>query len=379
MENQDRGKKMYCKLVKIIEVALRVTKCGKLISKIAEQFIGKKKAYVNGARSKIEQMHHKIEADCVVKERTWERQCDLQIIIPMHNATKYIKQCIESILLQKTKYKYQIILVDDGSTDDTYENAKKYLSDERVQLITQKNAGAAAARNTGLKHIVADFIMFVDIDDALKPDAIEVLLDKAYQEEAQIVEGGYEIFDTKVLAKECHENAVLEEPCGVLWGFPWGKIISASLFRNISFPEGYWYEDTIMSYLIYPRSKKTVTIDKVVYSYRKNPSGFSHISGNNSKILDTYWVMEIMLQDMKKLDITPCQSIYEQYLKSILTGCKRMMYMKKDIRKATLSMYSEMLCSDWKDYTTRDKRMKGFEKAVRNNQYHVWKVMVLCL
>lgn len=370
---------MYCKILKIVEAVLRVTKLGNPLAKLAEKFIGSKKEYVEGARTKLAEVHSKIDADCVVKERTLIKQYHLQIIIPMHNAAAYVEECLTSILSQNTKYKYQIILVDDGSADRTVEMAQKYLLDERVHLIRQENAGAAAARNTGLKNIAADYLMFVDIDDGLKPEAIETLLDRAYKEKAQIVEGGYEVFDRKVLATERHEYANLEEPCGILWGFPWGKVISAPLFRNISFPEGYWYEDTIMSYLVYPRSEKTVTIEEIVYSYRKNPSGFSHISGNNSKILDTYWVMELMLRDMKKLGISHCQSIYEQYLKSILTGCKRMMFMDKDIRKAALSLYSQMLCSEWEGYMTQDERMNGFEKAVRNNRYGIFKLLVLCL
>ncbi len=370
---------MYYKILKILELALRKTKLGIPSARIAGKFIGTKKEYIVEAREQLERLHSKIDTTCVVEERALIPQCHLQIIIPMHNAVFYAEQCLTSILSQNTKYTYQVILVDDGSTDQTVEMMQKYLSDERIHLIQQKNAGAAAARNAGLQNLVADFLMFVDIDDALQPNAVETLLDRAYGEKAQIVEGGYQVFDTKVLATECHSYADLAEPCGVLWGFPWGKVIDSSLFRNICFPEGYWYEDTIMSYLVYPRSEKTITVEDIVYSYRKNPGGFSHIRGNNAKLLDTYWVMELMLRDMKKLGISHGQSIYEQYLKSILTGCKRLMFMKRNIRKATLSLYSQMLCSEWEGYTTQDARMKGFEKAVRNNQYGIFTLLVLCL
>lgn len=370
---------MYCEILKIVEHGLRITKLGEIIAQIAGKCVGSKKKYVAGAREQLEKLYKKEDVDCVGQERTLMTQYHLQIIIPMHNAAAYVEQCLESILSQNTKYTYQVILIDDGSTDQTVKIVKKYLSDGRVHLIKQENAGAASARNAGLQNLRADFLMFVDIDDALKPGAIEILLDRAYQENAQIVEGSYEVFDTKVLATECHEDATIKEPCGILWGFPWGKVIDTSLFQNISFPEGYWYEDTIMSYLVYPRSEKTITMKEIVYSYRKNPSGFSHIRGENGKIIDTYWVMELMLRDMKKLGISPCQSIYEQYLKSILTGCKRMMFMKKSVRKAALTLYSQMLCSEWKEYTTQDKKMKGFEKAVRNNRYSIFTLLVLCL
>lgn len=379
MESQGRGKNMHCKILKIIEYAFRVTKLGYPIAEIVGKFIGSKKKYVAEARKQLEEIWPKKEVSCVVKERVWNRQYNLQIVIPMHNAAEYVEQCIKSILMQKTKYTYQVVLVDDGSTDQTVELMQKYLSDERIRLIIQENAGAAAARNTGLQNLTADFVMFVDIDDVLKEDAIEILLDTAYKEQAQIVEGGYEIFDIKVLAIETHKHACLKNACGILWGFPWGKVIDTALLVNISFPEGYWYEDTIMSYLVYPRSTKTVTVENIVYGYRKNPNGFSHIRGKQGKILDTYWVMELMLSDMKTLGIARQQNIYEQYLQSILTGCKRLMFMKKKIRKATLSLYSKMLCTEWEGFTTMDKKMKGFEKAVRNNRYGILKLLVICL
>lgn len=373
------GKDMHCKILKVVEYGFRVTKLGGPIAAVAGRFTGSKKGYVTGAREKLEQFYGKTEVPCVVKERTYSSRYHLQIIIPMHNAAKYVEQCITSILSQKTKYNYQMVFVDDGSTDNTVEMVQKFLSDERIELITKENTGAAGARNAGLEKLMAEYIMFVDVDDVLKEDAIEVLLDTAYREQAQIVEGGYEIFDTKVLFTETHKYQCFKEACGKLWGFPWGKVISTSLMANMSFPEGYWYEDTIMSYLVYPRSKKTVTIENIVYGYRKNPSGFSHIRGNNGKLLDTYWVMELMLRDMKALKIQKSQSIYEQYLKSILTGSKRLMFMKKDIRKAALSMYSQMLSREWDGFSTKDKRMQGFERAIRNNRYVVYTLLVLCL
>ena len=160
---------------------------------------------------------------------------DISVIVPVYNVEDLLPRCVESIMAQ-TKKSLEIILVDDGATDQSGAICDEYAKkDPRVVVIHQKNSGVSAARNAGLQTLLADFLMFVDIDDALKPQAIEVLLDRAYQENAQIVEGGYEVFDTKVLATEHHIDARLEEPCGVLWGFPWGKVIASSLFCNISF------------------------------------------------------------------------------------------------------------------------------------------------
>lgn len=90
----------------------------------------------------------------------------LSIIIPVYNSEKYIKRCIDSIL-SPTKFNYEIIIVDDGSTDATSELLASYSSLPNVKIFSQINAGVSSARNLGLKHAQGDYIMFVDSDDFL--------------------------------------------------------------------------------------------------------------------------------------------------------------------------------------------------------------------
>ena len=91
---------------------------------------------------------------------------DLQIIIPAYNEEKHLRECIESVLNQKTQYSFQIVLIDDGSSDRTGEMADSYAS-EQMKVIHQNNKGFSGARNTGLSVIDAKYIMFVDSDDRM--------------------------------------------------------------------------------------------------------------------------------------------------------------------------------------------------------------------
>lgn len=194
-------------------------------------------------------------------------QYDLQIIIPAYNAEKYIEKCLNSILSQKTQYTYVITVINDGSTDETSQILSKYLDDEHIDIISQSNKGFSGARNCGLKNLVGHYLMFVDSDDWICEDAIEKLMNKSIEWDADIVEGSVLFVDDngRTLSRKHHFSS-----CGdkdyeeTLWGQPWGKVIRATVFENLCFPEGFWYEDSIFEYCIYPFWEKKYTIENDV-------------------------------------------------------------------------------------------------------------------
>ena len=111
----------------------------------------------------------------------------ISIIIPVYNAEKYINQCIDSILEQTYPY-FELICVDDGSTDQSYEILKEYAKqDSRVNVIRQKNQYAGVARNRGMEIAKGKYILFLDSDDFFCEDMLEKLVDKAEREQSEIV------------------------------------------------------------------------------------------------------------------------------------------------------------------------------------------------
>lgn len=221
-----------------------------------------------------------------------DKKYDLMIIVPAFNVEQYIDDCINSLLSQKTNYTYEIVIVNDGSTDNTGEVLSKYSDKDNIRIITQENKGVSVARNAALEHITGKYIMFVDSDDELKENAVSGLLDVAFKNNADIVEGsiirfnGEEEFDP-----DLHENTNnSEDPALLLFGYPVCKVCKAELFENIHFPEGYIYEDSIIWYCIYPKSAKKYTISDIVYKYRTNENGICVTASKSPKAIETYIV-----------------------------------------------------------------------------------------
>ena len=195
-----------------------------------------------------------------------EYKYDLQIIIPCYNVEKYVEDCILSVLNQKTKYNYIVTLVNDGSTDNTLSILKKYENNEHIELINQENKGLSGARNTALKNMKAKYVTFLDSDDMLCDDSIECMLDAAFNNpECDIIEGNYKELTNGVSVdiKRHKENSVTKT--STLYGFPWGKLYKAELWKNYKFPEGYWFEDTILGFITYYQCKNAYILTQYIY------------------------------------------------------------------------------------------------------------------
>ena len=111
----------------------------------------------------------------------------ISVIIPVYNVEKYIHECIDSIIRQTYK-NIEIICIDDGSSDKSYDILKEYASkDNRFILLQQENKGAGTARNKGLEIATGDFISFLDADDFFEHDLLELALNKLQESESDFV------------------------------------------------------------------------------------------------------------------------------------------------------------------------------------------------
>lgn len=181
---------------------------------------------------------------------------DLQIIVPVYNVEQYIQECIDSILKQRTHYSYLITIINDGSPDNSRNILRRYESLDNVIIIDQENKGLSGARNKALEHIFGKYVIFVDSDDKLADGAIETLLNAANTMHADIVEGGAIYFNNKKIIKNV--SPIPGEHLQLLSGFPWGKVIHSELLRQVHFPEGYWFEDTIFFFLLFDMAQNMV-------------------------------------------------------------------------------------------------------------------------
>ena len=122
----------------------------------------------------------------------------VSIIIPIYNVEEYLSQCLDSIVNQ-TYSNLEVILINDGSTDNCLEICNKYINKYNWKLINKKNGGLSSARNAGLKEFTGDYVYFIDSDDWIKEDMIEVLVSLLENKKADIVECGiYWVYDNEI-------------------------------------------------------------------------------------------------------------------------------------------------------------------------------------
>ena len=109
----------------------------------------------------------------------------VSIVVPVYNVENYVSKCIQSIFRQTFK-NYELIVVNDGSTDNSLSKLQKF-SDNRLKIINQKNKGLSGARNTGIKRAIGKYITFIDSDDWISEDYLEVMVSYARKYNADIV------------------------------------------------------------------------------------------------------------------------------------------------------------------------------------------------
>ena len=151
----------------------------------------------------------------------------ISIIVPIYNCEKYLDRCVDSILNQSYK-NIEIILVDDGSKDNSGSICDTYSCDDRVKVIHQQNGGEMAARSTGVRNSTGDFISFVDSDDAIANDMIELMLNEV-QDDVDVVVFGSEISETLSAAQYC-KRILSFQLLSV-----WNKLFRKELFNDYVF------------------------------------------------------------------------------------------------------------------------------------------------
>ncbi len=205
----------------------------------------------------------------------------ISVIIPAYNASAYLAECLDSVLCQDAGEETEVIVIDDGSTDDTRAIA---LGHEGVRVVSTPNRGLSAARNEGIRHARGEWTAFVDADDRLLPGALRLMLDAAVATRAEVVTGLLaERPDARVDADatrttETGHDALtrtLYQERG-WFNSACGKLLRTECVRKTMFTEGLYYEDLDFTARLYPTLGRICSVDTDVYYYRPNPSSFIH-------------------------------------------------------------------------------------------------------
>lgn len=206
------------------------------------------------------------------------------ILVPVYNTSKYLRQCLDSITAQ-TYQNLQVVLVDDGSTDDSLSICEEYAGKySYIEVHHQANAGVAAARNKLLSYIAGDYVLFVDSDDWIEPQTVEYLVAEARYSQVDIVTCSAIINDGPITVKEIQkeewsqERTVLEFLRHVIFnGSLWNKLIKAERIKGIQFAKEISYgEDALFIWQVLQRVQKVLITNRQLYHYRMNNTSLSH-------------------------------------------------------------------------------------------------------
>ena len=219
----------------------------------------------------------------------------ISVIIPVYNVEPYLRKCLDSVVNQTYK-DLEILIIDDGSTDGSGAICDEYGNiDSRIRVFHTENKGLSCARNLGLDESKGDWIGFVDSDDLIEPDMYEVLLEKAEETGADVVECGVfkEYSDRteghnrtrKVFSRTEAIRALVNRE---LSNSAWNKLWSNSCYSGIRFPEGRIFEDVATTYRVFDDVGCVSSISECKYHYLQREGSLSKTL-TMKKMID-YWL-----------------------------------------------------------------------------------------
>ncbi|GHT43715.1 hypothetical protein AGMMS49965_18080 [Bacteroidia bacterium] len=245
-----------------------------------------------------------------------EKELILSIIVPAYNAERYIEKCLNSLLNQDLEG-YEIIVINDGSTDKTVEIVTQYTEkSDVISLISQENQGQGVARNVGISNAKGKYLMFVDADDYLKENSISVLIKRIEMDNSDLLYGNYEKVDveghilnktkieklTNYTDKPLSSEQFLSTPFGFYCYTPL-FVYKSSFIQNLDFsflPKIYLEDTEWLSKVIF-YAKKIAMIDYPFYNYVQTPESSMRDSNQlEKKIKDTLYVTQLMREFQTK-------------------------------------------------------------------------------
>ncbi len=306
---------------------------------------------------------------------------EISFIIPVYNGEKYLEKCIEALVNQKTERKYEMIFINDGSTDSSLEILKKYESLPNVVILSQENSGISRTRNKGIEVSRGKYIGFVDNDDYVSEDYVEKMMSLADKLQADVIKCGCVEFDSdtgKLLHDfGTHEDATYENGLGKdllkYDGFIWGGCYRKDFWGSTIFPKDYWYEDMITRFLPYRRAKTFGYIGESMYYKREHATNSAKkiwVSGN-VKSLDQYYLTKELIRMNEELGLEKDEVLFRLMVSEFgfMLG-HRTKHLDDEIREAVFVMASE----EHKNYPESYDFDDLFCKSLRKKDYKLWKL-----
>lgn len=308
----------------------------------------------------------------------------VSVIVPIYNVEKYLEKCINSLLSQ-TLEDIQIILVNDGSKDNSGNIAKECEKNNknRIIYVEKENGGLSDARNYGLKYATGDFIAFLDSDDYIEKNAYEEMYNKAIEENADYVECDFIWeFPNKIRVDKQYPYKNKKEMLSFVRVVAWNKLIKRQLItdNNLEFPKGLRYEDVEFFYKMVPYYNKVSFVKEPLIHYIQRSSSISNTQNERTK--EIFTIMDNVIKYYKENNLYEEYKTELEYTYARLLLCSSLFRITKiedaKIRKQLLNETWTRLNNEfpnWKknEILKKDKSAKNFYmKTVNKFTYKIY-------
>lgn len=230
-----------------------------------------------------------------------ENQPDVSVILPVYNVEKYIRRCLDSLVNQDCSCNYEIIIVNDGTKDNSMEIISEFEGKyDCIRVFSQENSGLSAARNRGIAEAKGKYVALVDSDDFVEPGYISTMYELAEKHDADIVQCRYRNYFEK---NQSSMNILLSHRNGISDGekalgnliadvtvrsYAWNKMYKRSIFvdNGIKYPAGRLFEDMMTTPKLFSHAKKVAFTREVLYNYSHRSDSITGCAGR--KMVEGY-------------------------------------------------------------------------------------------
>ena len=311
----------------------------------------------------------------------------VSIVVPVYNVEKYLKRCVDSILEQSYS-NFELILVDDGSTDNSGKICDELKNiDERITVYHKVNCGLSDARNYGIDRANGDYITFIDSDDYIHREFLKTLTDLINKYDADMSVVGTLIIDEGKSKGEVSQDNIVEKCITneealkhmltrkVFGTSAWGKLYRKDLFDEIRYPKGLLYEDTCTTPYVIDKCKSVAYNSKRMYYWIQRSGSITHtsLSERDFKLFDT-------LDKLIKFINTNYPNISEaaegRYIDdSFITIMRRLVYSDDYLEKAE---YVRSKCNNYWKSASKNKyvrKRRRLEAATASRSLSLYRML----
>lgn len=318
-----------------------------------------------------------------------EKNTRISIVVPVYNVEQYIEECLDSILNQ-TYQDFELILVDDGSKDQSGAICDRYQKEHsNIKVIHQENQGQAATRNHGVEISQGEWVMFVDSDDVIHPCLLEYLYKAAIESNAGMAVSKRtqgkcipnDFFTNYSYTAVC-ENVTVEkleeyyDNNAFYYWAPFPSLMKKEIVQSIPFPEGRIYEDNAVACQLLYAAKKLAIVPIVMYYYRVNPNGTMN-QPMTIKKLDYLWALERQIEFYERIQSVPmCRKISSELLESTFYDYEKAHRENNEDLCVTIKKKLKRILRTYKQYISYDKRIsRKTDKILAPKIYRIKKIL----